>query len=265
MSRFFIAILALCAVTGATAEVDLWDDIAEEEFTDFTDTNTNGRALTVTGGSGGGSGGGSTTPTPTPAPTTPDTKITIANTMTGFTKATFVDKYQTAFIAASAAELGVKAAQVTLTNFADKARRLGAGRRLAASVTFDTVVTLTAVELTANPALLDTVEQAAKAVATNSAGLVTAFVAQQAVQGVPSVITPTIKSLPPTTSGGAPAPKKDGSSSKAWVAAPVIVILGAVGYMKYAGKGCFAPTTATDGNVASAEREGSAVVHQNAL
>lgn len=264
MSRFFIAILALCAVTGATAEVDLWDDIADEDFTDF--TNTNGRALT---GSGSGSGGSTPTPTPapttpTPAPTTPDTKITIANTMTGFTKATFVGKYQTAFIAASAAELGVKAAQVTLTNFADKARRLGAGRRLAASVTFDTVVTLTAVELAATPALLATVEKKAKAVAANSAALVTAFEAQQVAQGVP-LIKPTITSKPPTTSGGAP--KKDGSSSKAWVAAPVVVILGAVGYMKYVGKGCFAPPTTKDGNVAGAatEAEGSAVAHQNAL
>jgi hypothetical protein len=261
MSRFFIAILALCAVTGATAEVDLWDDIADEDFTDF--TNTNGRALT---GSGSGSGG-STTPAPTPAPTTPDTKITIANTMTGFTKATFVGKYQTAFIAASATELGVDASKVTLTNFADKARRLGAGRRLAASVTFDTVITLTAVELAATPALLATVETAAKKVAANPTLLATAFVAQQAVQNLVSKPA-TITSKPPTTSGGAtPAPKKDGSSSKAWVAAPVVVILGAVGYMKYAGKGCFAPPTTKDGNIAGAatEVEGSAVAHQNAL
>ena len=257
ISRTLCLLGLFCVSHGASTPPhnDIWAE-HEAEF----ETPAPARALT--GGSGGS--GGSTPGSVTPPPTTPDTKITIANTMTGFTKATFVGKYQTAFIAASAFELGVDKSKVTLTNFKDKARRLGAGRRLAASVTFDTVVTLTAVELTANPALLDTVEQAAKAVATNSAGLVTAFVAQQAVQGVPS-ITPTIKSLPPTTSGGAPAPKKDGSSSKAWVAAPVIVILGAVGYMKYAGKGCFAPTTATDGNVASAEREGSAVVHQNAL
>jgi hypothetical protein len=44
--------------------------------------------------------------------------------------------------------------------------------------------------------------------------------------------------------------KKDDKKSKAWIAAPVIIILGAVGYMKYAGKGCFAPKT--DGNVAGA-------------
>jgi hypothetical protein len=260
MSRFFIAILALCAVTGATAEADLWDDIADEDFTDFTNTNTNGRALTGTGSNGSN---GSTPPTPTP----PDTKIPLANTKTGVTPATVTVDYQKAFIAASAAELGVKAAQVTLTNFADKARRLGAGRRLAASVTFDTVVTLTAVELAAAPALLATVETKAKAVATNSAALVTAFVAQQVAQNI-TPITPTITSLPPTTSGGdTPAPKKDGSSSKAWVAAPVVVILLAVGYMKYVGKGCFAPPTTKDGNVAGAatEAEGSAVAHQNAL
>ena len=194
----------------------------------------------------------------------PHTKITTANTMTGFTKATFVGKYQTAFIAASAFELGVAASKVTLTNFADKARRLSTGRRLAASVTFDTVVTLTAAELEATPTLLATIETKAKAVAANSAALVTAFEAQQVAQGVP-LIKPTITSKPPTTSGGAP--KKDGSSSKAWVAAPVVVILGAVGYMKFAGKGCFAPPTTKDGNVAGAatEAEGSAVAHQNAL
>ena len=200
----------------------------------------------------------------------PRTKITTANTMTGFTKATFVGKYQTAFIAASAFELGVDASKVTLTNFADKARRLSAGRRLAASVTFDTVVTLTAVELAAAPALLDTVEKAAKKVVANPGVLATAFVVQQGNQGILAAnqIKPTITSQPPTTSGGAtPAPKKDGSSSKAWVAAPVVVILGAVGYMKYAGKGCFAPPTTKDGNIAGAatEVEGSAVAHQNAL
>ena len=59
-----------------------------------------------------------------------------------------------------------------------------AGRRLAASVTFDTVVTLTAADLEFNPTLLAVVETKAKAVAANSADLVTKFVAEQATQGL---------------------------------------------------------------------------------
>jgi len=262
MSRCFIAILALCAVTGATAEADLWDDIADEDFTGFTDS---GRALATGSGASNGSGSAAPTPAPVaptpapaPAPAATNTEIKIANTMTGFTKATFVGKYQTAFIAASATELGVDASKITLTNFADKSRRLSAGRRLATSVTFDTVITLTAAELKATPTLLATVEAKAVAVAANPAALVTAFVAEQTAQGVVTPITPTITSKAPVTV----LPKKD-AGSKAWIAAPVIVILGAVGYMKYAGKGCFAPTT--DVNVAGAAQEGSAVAHQNAL
>ena len=272
MSRCFIAILALCAVTGATAEADLWDDIADEDFTGFTDS---GRALATGSGASNGSGSAAPTPAPVaptpapaPAPAATNTEIKIANTMTGFTKATFTVDYQKAFITASAAELKVDASKVTLTNFADKttSRRLSAGRRLATSVTFDTVITLTAAELKATPTLLATVEAKAVALAkpAGAALLVTAFVAEQTTQSLP-VKTPTITSQAPViVLPHDHAHDHDAAGSKAWIAAPVIVILGAVGYMKYAGKGCFAPKT-TDANIAGAAQEGSAVAHQNAL
>ena len=140
---------------------------------------------------------------PTPAPTVKGAPkpIAIANTMTGFTKATFTDEYQLAFRTATAYTLKVALAKVALgpvTNFNVALRRL-LGRSLAetTSIKFDTIITLTKKDAKDAPTILADIKTKATAMADDPTELIIAFEAVQAREGI-AVITPTITVITPT-------------------------------------------------------------------
>lgn len=232
-----------CVVHGAYDDNDIWDDGMEEaEFE--AEFETPARAL-----AGPGSGG---SVAPAPSPPVPDTKVSIANTVSGFTKVLFTTEFQKAFITASADVLGVATAQVTLGPITDGARRLS-GRQLlrAGSIKFDTIVTLTQAELIATPTLLASVQTKATAVSTSTTALISKFVADQVNAGVPAADRITaaevaVVTAAPTTSGGAtptPAPKDGGLQMD--VVATVLTLLAVaiiVTRNRFVAKAwCFAP------------------------
>jgi hypothetical protein len=119
--------------------------------------------------------------------------------MTGFTKNSF-RPYQLAFRQASATTLKLATAKVTLGPVTDVARRRLFGRTLAvtSSIKFDTIITLTAADVGATPALLAIVESAATTMAAAPADLANAFTTEQASEGITNVVTPIITSPPPS-------------------------------------------------------------------
>jgi len=120
-----------------------------------------------------------TPPLPTAAPTpAPPTTVTIKNDLTGFDEMTFTAPYRLAFRTATADLLGVVVGLVTLENFSalptteDPLAAAGRRRKLAAGITFDSVVTFPALP---SEELLDSVNTKAASLAAAPAALVAKF------------------------------------------------------------------------------------------
>ena len=139
------------------------------------------------------------TPRPTPAPTVAGAPppLAIANTMSGFTKASFSAAYQLAFRVATAATLNARLDQVTLGPITDVASRRMLGRVLSEtpSIKFDTILTLTKADNTGT--VYADLMARATVMAKTPKSLITAFINEQINDGV-LVVAPFVNSAPPS-------------------------------------------------------------------